>query len=159
MIINTTNLKGSRSAEGILDSEVVEGITLDKTVGGLRLPPTKFLNTSPAKLDFTGDLVMDKSNNVVWKPSIMVGDNYDPLKTSVWDISEMNQQFIYDHIQDDYRYIFWVKKTGELIKDIFIYNTAKVGIATCKAKRFVKLGETLTVADGDHFVCPFDSTQ
>ena len=105
-------------------------------------------DTDPAKLFF------NKSDRLIWK----TGTGGD------WHTSELTQQWIYDNIQDTYKYQLWSKVNSlGIFKDIFLYPIS-LGIEDAvKAGKYVGSPVVIPyevtegnyqVTEGDYLVTP-----
>jgi hypothetical protein len=74
---------------------------------------------------------------LIWKDAVRASIYYDSSDTGVWNQKELTQQFIYDNIQDAYKYHWWIKLVLNQYKDLFFYNTALVGDDIGKALKYV----------------------
>lgn len=128
---------------------------------------TSFMNATPWKVRlFTAGQVedeyffFDKSNASLWKDEVRASDNYVLTDTGLFDSSEIQQQWIYDNVMDGYKYQWWsrVNSNFTIHNDLFFYGIALTGSNICEAKKYVKLGETITDLTGmeSEFLCNND---
>lgn len=113
-------------------------------VGGHTIPANEFIDDSSfyVRLFTTGQVTaeyafFDKSDATIWKNDVRTSGHYDAGNPGDWHSSELDQQFIYDNIEDAYKYQVWVKDNT----DIFLYSAPLTGVDVCKAKHYVDLGE------------------
>lgn len=125
------------------------GLPLEPLEIGDTLIPAGW-NTSPHKVRlFTaGDLddeykFFDKDNDLIWKQAVRDSVNYFSDDTGLWDVSELTQEYIYENIQDAYKYQFWIKIRGGLFKDIILYPSPLTGDDICTTKRYIGVGEVI----------------
>jgi len=87
---------------------------------------SNFLNNTPFKIDMLNintDLeyaFFNKSDETIWDDFVRASDNFDTENPYLWDMEEINQQFIYDHCLIEYQY--WIKNINNIIKDIILYD-------------------------------------
>lgn len=137
---------------------IVELVDGDTFISG-----TPFLNSTPFQLRlFTlGDTdveytFFDKSNPLIWKQTVRDSIYYDSGDTGLWHYTELTQQFIYDNIVDAEKYKWWIRLVLNQYKDLFFYNTALTGADICKAKKYVKLGESYPLIESTTQICGND---
>lgn len=101
-------------------------------------------------------LFFDKSNTLIWKDAVRASDYFNGDNPFLWHSSELTQEFIYNNIQDDYKYMWWNRIINNQFEDLFFFGTARTGAAICLTKNYVQLGEEYETADATHYVCPLD---
>lgn len=125
---------------------IVTGNPTDDMLNALDTGVTvDFQNLEPSLLEYK---IFNKSDRTIWKASAGSG--------TVWQMNQLNQEFIYDNIQDAYKYILWIKVSNNIIKDILMYSNALTGDDVCIAKNYVGVGETLDIIEGNTLICKKD---
>ena len=127
--------------------------------GDTLIHPTSFISSAPLRIRLyeAGDTELAKrffdKTSEFWKPELQALDTFDSINTGDWNSSELTQQFFYDYIADDYKYMLWSKD----YKDIFLYASALTGNDICKAKKYVRLGEEFASAEDATYLCGIDT--
>lgn len=104
-----------------------------------------FLNQTPFSVSFNGgdsdlkEYLWDKSRADIWNNEVRLSTCYSSDDTRNWCMSELAQRFIVDNINENFKYIPWVKIDGGLIKDIFQYSTPLEGDDRQRCNRYVHL--------------------
>lgn len=123
----------------------------------------KFLDTNiPFTLDFNDDEdiiaynFFDKSDITIWDDYVRSSDKFDDSNHYLWDSSELNQEFIYEHCLIKYQ--LWIKKLGNNIIDIILYDIPLSNDEDiCATKQYVNKGEDISTLVDDIFICYNDN--
>lgn len=133
---------------------------LNLIAGDIEIKPSKFLNNSPFIVDFLqGDssapyAYFDRSNPDIWKGFVRTGPYYDILNKYRFHSSELLQSYLYNNIEDNYKYRFWNRTRNNKIFDLFLYSSKPVNI--CKVKSYVGIGEEYSVIYSYTNICSID---
>lgn len=113
--------------------------------GDIESSGSDFLNQTPFSVSFNGEdddlkeFLWDKSRADIWNNEVRLSTCYSSDDTRNWCMSELAQRFIVDNINENFKYIPWVKIDGGLIKDIFQYSTPLEGDDRQRCNRYVHL--------------------
>jgi len=152
--LSGTYLAGAASGSSKAYTSGTSGTSFGLQGGG----PFSIDNVS-VKLAAPEILFFDKSDSAIWKQPVRDSIHYNSNNPFEWHSSERNQQFLYDNIQDAYKYQLWIKIQNNQMKDFFLYSAPLEGENICKAKKYVDLGEIIETPEADEIPCKLDRAQ
>ncbi len=84
----------------------------------------------------------DKSDTLIWKDDVRSSIYYDSDNTGDWHVSELEQEYLYEKVQDAYKYQLWSKISNNgTFKDIFLYGSQLTGDDINSAIKYVGVEE------------------